>query len=66
VREVVHEYSETLDLDHIVGSMFSAMPPPSCLLSQDRDAFATQLGEALPADEPFIENVRVVALIGRM
>ena len=45
--------------------MYSAMSPNKLPSTQERDAFATQLGAALPADEPFVENVRVVALIGR-
>jgi ubiquinone/menaquinone biosynthesis C-methylase UbiE len=65
VSEVVTEYRETLDLESIVGSMYSAMSPNKLPSTQERDAFATQLGAALPADEPFVENVRVVALIGR-
>jgi SAM-dependent methyltransferase len=64
VREVVTEYCETLDLEHIAGSMYSAMPPSRLPSAEERGAFATQLGDALPADEPFVENVRVVALIG--
>lgn len=65
VSEVVAEFRETLDLEQIVGGMYSAMSPRQLPAPERRDLFATQLAVALPADEPFVEVVRVVALIAR-
>jgi hypothetical protein len=47
VSEVATEYRETLDLESIVGSKYSAMSPNKLASTQERDAFATQLGAAL-------------------
>jgi hypothetical protein len=64
VSEVVSEYSDELDLDHIVGGVYSAMSPDQIPPPDRRDAFAEFISRALPNDEPFVEVVRVAALIG--
>lgn len=64
VSEVVTEYSGELDLDHIVGGLYSAMSPDQIPPPDRREAFAEFISRALPNEEPFVEVVRVAALIG--
>jgi SAM-dependent methyltransferase len=64
VHRLVIEYTETLTLDQIVGSMYSAMreqqlPPP-----ERRPAFVEYLRRAI-GDGPIEEPVPVTAVIGR-
>jgi ubiquinone/menaquinone biosynthesis C-methylase UbiE len=64
VAEVVTEYSQELDLEHVIGSMYSAMAPGDLPVGDRREAFKAHVSRALPSDEPFVETVRVAALIG--
>ena len=64
VSEVVSEYRGELDLDHIVGGVYSAMSPDQIPPPDRREAFAEFISQALPDGEPFVEVVRVAALIG--
>lgn len=58
------EYSEELDLEHVIGSMYSAMSPGDLPMGERREAFEAHVARALPSGEPFVETVRVAALIG--
>lgn len=65
VTEISHAYTDELDLDRVVGGVYSAisvqkLPPPG-----QRAAFAEQVRAAIAAHAPFTENVRVRMLIGR-
>ncbi|MDQ2959922.1 MAG: hypothetical protein M3R48_02570 [Candidatus Dormibacteraeota bacterium] len=66
VSEAVTEYSLTLDAQEVAGAMFSAMSPEQLPGPDDRGAFISRLAAALPNDEPFIEVVRVVALVAKL
>jgi SAM-dependent methyltransferase len=66
VRSASVDYDVSLDLDQIVGGVFSALgadllPPPG-----ERAAFAEQLRAALPAIDRFPEHVRVAVLTARL
>ncbi|HXP19367.1 MAG TPA: class I SAM-dependent methyltransferase [Streptosporangiaceae bacterium] len=65
VSEVVTEYYGELDLEHIVGGVYSAMSPDSLPAADRRAAFAAHIAGALP-ETPFVEHVRVAAMIGRI
>jgi hypothetical protein len=59
------EYTGELDLDQLVGSLYSAfavdqLPPPD-----QRPAFAEQVRRALEPHGRFAERVRVAMLLGR-
>lgn len=57
-------YSATLDLEQIVGGVYSALPVDKLPPAEDRPAFAQQLRRALPARSHFSEQVRVTMLLG--
>lgn len=65
VTEVTHAYTDELDLDHVVGGIYSALgaqklPPPD-----QRADFAARIGRAVAPHAPFIEHVPVRILAGR-
>jgi hypothetical protein len=62
--EAVHEYTATFDLEHLVGSVYSAMSPDQ--LPADRAGFAEQLGRVLAPQARFTERVRLATLLGRL
>jgi ubiquinone/menaquinone biosynthesis C-methylase UbiE len=62
VTEASFEYTDDLDLDGLVGSLYSAMPPPP---PDQRSAFADQVRRAVAPHERFTEPVRVRMLLGR-
>lgn len=64
VTEIVSEYSGELDLEHIVGGVYSAMSADQLPAPDRREAFAAHIAQALPKGEPFVEIVRVAAMIG--
>ena len=63
VTEVVTEYSQEFDLEHVIGSMYSAMARRTSR-SRPPGSLQGHVSRALPSDEPFVETVRVAALIG--
>ena len=63
VHEVVDECTEELELEQVLGGLYSALSPED-LPGDRRDAFAAHIARALPTDTPFTEAVRVVALLG--
>lgn len=64
VTEIIHSYTDELDLDHVVGGIYSALgqklPPPG-----QRTDFAAGIGRAVAPYAPFIEQVPVRILAGR-
>lgn len=66
VSEFGVDYTDELDLDRIVGGVYSAMsverlPPPD-----ERQRFAETIREALEPHAPFVEDVHVAVLTGRV
>jgi SAM-dependent methyltransferase len=62
VTETRFDYTDDLDLDHLVGSLYSAMPLPP---PDQRPGFTEQVRRALAPQERFSEPVRVRMLLGR-
>jgi SAM-dependent methyltransferase len=62
VTEASFEYTGELDLDGLVGSLYSAMPVPP---PDQRAAFAEQVRRAVAPCERFTEPVRVRMLLGQ-
>lgn len=62
VTETSHHYTDELDLDHLIGGVYSAMrlPPPD-----QRAAFTEQIRRAVAPHAPFTEHVPVRMLLGR-
>jgi hypothetical protein len=65
VTESSFDYTDDLDLDHLVGSLYSALqvqrlPPPD-----QRPAFTEQVRRVVAPQERFSEPVRVRMLLGR-
>lgn len=65
VREIVTEYREELSFGQLIGGVFSAIPADSLPGPDERPAFTERIREALPPS-PFVEEVRVSALVGRI
>ncbi len=65
VTEVSFEYAEDLDLEHLVGSLCSALPVQRLPPPDERPAFAEQVRRALAPHERFSEPVRVRMLLGQ-
>jgi SAM-dependent methyltransferase len=66
VQEASVEYTSDLDLEQLVGGIYSALsagqiPPPD-----QRPLFAEQVRRALQPHERFTEHVRVTLLLGRI
>lgn len=57
------DYTDTLDLESIVGGVLSALPVDR--LPADRQAFTERLRDALEPHGPFTEHVHVTVLTGR-
>ncbi|MEN3356465.1 MAG: hypothetical protein V7637_447 [Mycobacteriales bacterium] len=66
IREVVTRYDDILDVDQLVGSVYSAMPADRLPAPADRPAFTEALTEALIPDRHFTEHVRVTTLLARI
>jgi hypothetical protein len=64
VTEASIEYAEDLDLDHLVGSLYSALPVQWLPPPDQRAAFAEQVRRAVAPHERFTEPVRVRMLLG--
>jgi ubiquinone/menaquinone biosynthesis C-methylase UbiE len=65
VAESRYEYTDELDLDRIVGGVYSALPAERLPPPDQRAAFAAQIREAVAAHAPFTEPVPVRMLLGR-
>jgi ubiquinone/menaquinone biosynthesis C-methylase UbiE len=62
VTEARYDYTGDLDLDHLIGGLYSAMPLPP---PEQRAAFAGQVRRAVAPHAPFTEPVPVRMLLGR-
>lgn len=60
------DYVADLDLDQIVGGVYSALPVDQLPAPDQRPAFADQVRAALGPHESFSEQVHVAILIGRV
>lgn len=56
------DYSDELTVDQIIGSIYSA----TSVKASERPAFADQIRHALEPHAPYIEHVRVTALMGQV
>jgi hypothetical protein len=65
VRSTSVEYSAELDLEHVIGGVYSAMSVDQLPTAEERPAFADQVRGALAPHAPFVEHVRVAILTGR-
>ncbi len=65
VTEASFEYTDDLDLEHLVGSLYSALPAQRLPPPDQRPAFAEQVRHAVAPHEWFTEPVRVRMLLGR-
>jgi SAM-dependent methyltransferase len=60
------DHTVTLTVDQIIGGVYSAMSPDQLPTPADRPKFAHQVQDALRAHAPFVEDVRVTLLTGRI
>jgi hypothetical protein len=65
VTEASFGYTDDLDLEHLVGSLYSALPVQRLPPPDQRGAFAEQVRRAVAPRERFAEPVRVRMLLGR-
>lgn len=64
VREtVLVDYQDVLDVEHVIGGLYSAIPASRLPPPEQRPAFEEGIRQAVP-DGSFTERVRVSALIG--
>jgi trans-aconitate methyltransferase len=66
VTEARHDYASELDLDHVVGGLYSAMSPQTLPAPDQRPTFASKIGDVLRPHAPFIEQIPVRILLGRL
>jgi SAM-dependent methyltransferase len=59
------DYTDDLDLDHLTGSLCSAIPVHRLPPAEERAAFTEQIRRAVAPREQFTEPVRVQMLLGR-
>ncbi len=65
VTETRHDYTDELDLDRVVGGVYSALPVHRLPPPDQRPAFADQIRSAVAPHAPFMEPVPVRVLLGR-
>ena len=65
VTEIIHSYTDELDLDHMVGGIYSALGAQKLPSADQRADFAAGIGRAVAPHAPFIEHVPVRILAGR-
>jgi trans-aconitate methyltransferase len=64
VTESRSQYSDVLDLDRIIGGVYSALPVNLLPPLEQRSYFAKQVGRALEGHEPYDEKIDVTLLLG--
>lgn len=64
VSETRYQYSDVLDLDRIIGGVYSALPVNLLPPLEQRSYFAKQVGRALEGHAPYAEKIDVALLIG--
>ena len=65
VRGTSVDYTTTLDLDQIIGGVYSALSVTQLPAPADRPRFAELVHHALEPHSPFTEHVRVAILTGQ-
>lgn len=65
VTETRSDYTDELDLDHLVGGVYSALPAQRLPAPGQRTAFADQIHRAVAPHAPFTEHVPVRILLRR-
>ena len=65
VTEARYDYTDELDLDRLVGGVYSALPAERLPPPDQRAAFADQIRRAVAERAPFTEPVPVRMLLGR-
>ena len=65
VTETRYDYTDELDLDHLVGGLYSALSAQRLPSPDQRAAFADQIRRAVAPHAPFTEPVPVRMLLGR-
>lgn len=60
------DYDADFDLDHLVGSIFSALPVTQLPPPEQRAAFIEQVRAALAPNDRFREHVHVAGIIGKL
>lgn len=65
VHSTAVSYTGELTFDQLAGGIYSAIPAGRLPGIAERPAFEDRIREALPHGEPFTEQVRVSALLGR-
>ncbi len=60
------DYTDELDLDQIVGGIYSALPVDRLPAPDQRPLFAERIRHELERYAPFTEHIRVTMLIGRI
>jgi trans-aconitate methyltransferase len=65
VTETRYDYTDELDLDHLIGGVYSALPAQRLPPPDQRTAFADQIRRAVTPHAPFTEPVPVRMLLGR-
>lgn len=65
VTEASYAYTDDLDLDHLIGGVYSALPAQKLPPPDQRTAFADQIRRAVAPRAPFTEPVTVGMLLGR-
>lgn len=66
VATTIVESADELDVDAIVGGVWSAMSPETLPPPAERPAFTARVAEAIRPHAPFVEPVRVTVLTGRV
>jgi SAM-dependent methyltransferase len=64
VAEIMIEYTDDLDFDHLLGGVYSACPVDRLPSPDERPQIASKLRNVLEPQQPFTERVPVKALIG--
>jgi trans-aconitate methyltransferase len=65
VTETRYDYTSELDLHHLIGGVYSALPAQRLPPPDQRTAFADQIRRAVTPHAPFTEPVPVRMLLGR-
>ena len=65
VTDASFEYTDDLDLDHLIGGLYSAVPVQRLPPPDERAAFAEQVRRAVGPHDRFTEPVQVKMLLGR-
>lgn len=64
VHERSVDHAPTMDLEQVVGNIYSALPVAELPAPERRQEFAERVGRALEPHAPFTEHVRVTLLVG--